>query len=94
MLRKIEKLSMMTPSLTIIVETFRSDKKYFEQTKPISLSDLMTDRSSDNLAHCQGNAYNSRSNMTEKIKNKVYYKWPDSMLKFKLKIDTITKGHV
>jgi hypothetical protein len=27
-----------------------SDKKYFGQTKPISLSDRMTDRSSDNLA--------------------------------------------
>ena len=39
-----------TPTLTIIVETFRSDKKYFGQTKPISLSDRMTDRSSDNLA--------------------------------------------
>ena len=35
-----------TPNLTIIVETFLSDKKYFEQTKPISLSD----QSSDNLA--------------------------------------------
>ena len=35
-----------TPNLTIIVETFLSDKKYFGQTKPISLSD----RSSDNLA--------------------------------------------
>jgi hypothetical protein len=40
----------MTPTLTIIVEIFRSDKKYFGQTKPISLSDRMTDRSSDNLA--------------------------------------------
>jgi hypothetical protein len=39
-----------TPTLTIIVETFLSDKKYFGQTKPISLSDRMTDRSSDNLA--------------------------------------------
>jgi hypothetical protein len=39
-----------TPTLTIIVETFRSDKNYFGQTKPISLSDRMTDRSSDNLA--------------------------------------------
>jgi hypothetical protein len=39
-----------TPNLTIIVETFLSDKKYFGQTKPISLSDRMTDRSSDNLA--------------------------------------------
>jgi hypothetical protein len=38
-----------TPTLTIIVETFRSDKKYFGQTKPISLSDRMTYRSSDNL---------------------------------------------
>jgi hypothetical protein len=28
-----------TPTLTIIVETFRSDKKYFGHTKPISLSD-------------------------------------------------------
>jgi hypothetical protein len=27
-----------------------SDKKYFGQTKPINLSDRMTDRSSDNLA--------------------------------------------
>jgi hypothetical protein len=39
-----------TPNLTIIVETFLSDKKYFGQTKPISLSDRMKDRSSDNLA--------------------------------------------
>jgi hypothetical protein len=31
-----------TPTLTIIVETFRSDIKYFGQTKPISLSDRMT----------------------------------------------------
>jgi hypothetical protein len=28
-----------TPTLTIIVDTFLSDKKYFGQTKPISLSD-------------------------------------------------------
>ena len=33
-----------TPTLTIIVETFPADKNYFGQTKPISLSDRMTDR--------------------------------------------------
>jgi hypothetical protein len=50
----------MTPTLTIIVETFESDKKYFGQTKPISLSDRMTDRSSDNLAQTAPVLHNSR----------------------------------